>query len=203
MPTKEHEITLKGFQFPPTLPNNKANFRFVFDLRYINEKGEYKTESAVMPSFDTYLECDTRKRKSPNYVRADNASAFDMGKIDHWDKLIFLGKANRLHSIQVKVFDVDRKDFWDTLQGAFSQIVQAVFGRITSNISIPQVFSDAFGTVTDDLKSTLTKRMAGGDKVLFRGSSALDGQSPFDIDGAGSLGDYKVTIEVEERSLTQ
>ena len=44
------ELVLTEFLFPKALPNDKANFRFIVDLRFINEKGQFITEHAVMPS---------------------------------------------------------------------------------------------------------------------------------------------------------
>ena len=35
-----YEFTLTDFLFPADLPNNKANFRFVVDLRFINHRSQ-------------------------------------------------------------------------------------------------------------------------------------------------------------------
>ena len=114
------ELTLKKFLFPKDLPNDKANFRFIVDLRFINEKGQFITEHAVMPSLDTFWECDTGRKDRPNYVRgkdvSSNCSQFDMCAIDDWDKLILCVKGESVHSIQFKVIDVDRKDAWDKVK---------------------------------------------------------------------------------------
>ena len=53
-----YEITLTGFKFPKNLDNDKANFRFVVDLRFVNDESRFTTEHAVMPSLDTFWECD-------------------------------------------------------------------------------------------------------------------------------------------------
>ena len=72
------EFTLAEFTFPAKLPNDKANFRFVVDLRFIDDKGRFTTEHAVMPSLDTFWECDTRRADRPNYVRKVQDSQFNM-----------------------------------------------------------------------------------------------------------------------------
>ena len=120
------ELTFTGFQFPDKLPNDKANFRFVVDLRFSDDKGRFATEHAVMPSLDTFWECATDKQQKPNYVRKHDSNNgnplpqfdfdIDNSKIDEWDQLILFVKGETLHSIQFKIFDVDRKDAWDKVK---------------------------------------------------------------------------------------
>ena len=88
MPTKEHEITLDEFIFPKDLPDKRANFRFVIDLRYKDAKGKFAAETVVMPGLDTWWECDKKKTKKPNYVRHAAHAMFNMNLIDDWDKLV-------------------------------------------------------------------------------------------------------------------
>ena len=38
-----YEFRLNGFTFPENLTNSEANFRFIVDLRYINENGQFAT----------------------------------------------------------------------------------------------------------------------------------------------------------------
>ena len=110
------ELTLTQFHFPEKLSNDKANFRFLVDLRFINGKGQFTTEHAVMPSLDTFWECDTSRDEKPNYVRLKTNGGvqdqFDMAAIDDWDKLIFCVKGESVHSFQFKVIDVNREDAW-------------------------------------------------------------------------------------------
>ena len=56
-----YELRLNGFQFPENLDDDKANFRFIVDLRYTRNGNQYPTERIVMPGMDTYWECDPRK----------------------------------------------------------------------------------------------------------------------------------------------
>ncbi len=62
------ELELTKFEFPQDLPNQKANFRFVVDLRFIDNEDRFSTEHAVMPGLDTFWECSADRRNAPNYV---------------------------------------------------------------------------------------------------------------------------------------
>ncbi len=169
--TKNFELELTGFKFPEKLPDKRANFRFVVDLRYIDEKNEFATEHAVMPSLDTFWECDTGRKDRPNYVRSDNGAAFDLKRIDPWDKLILRVKGKSLHSIQFKVIDVDRKDAWDTVKNVLGKVAETVIGKARGFILKKELpFHTAMGAAADDVQSFLLKKLAGGDKVLFKGS---------------------------------
>jgi hypothetical protein len=206
MAAKSIELTLKDFRFPPTLPNNKANFRFVVDLRYIKSGGELATENAVMPSLDTFWECDTGRENKPNYVRRKKDvkvngvgyATFNMAEIDAWDRLIVRFKGESAHSIQFKVFDVDRKGFWEKIKGVVGPIVQALLGRAKKVIpGIPQLpeVSEAFGSAVDDVQSWIVKKLAaGGDDVLYRGSVALGSDGEHTIEGKGTGGKYQIVI---------
>ena len=207
-------IVLTGFEFPDDLDNSKANFRFVVDVRYVDQKGNLATHHAVMPSMDTYWECDTDKDGAPNYVRASNCSTSDSARflfksanqngrgVDPWDSLVFLGKVKLVHSIQIKVFDVDRPDFWDKLQEALGGLIGAVFGRAKSVIptgeegSFKSDVSGVFGSFVDDVTSSILKRLSNGDRVLFRGSTDCRSQEGPVIQGQGTKGDYKVCFTV-------
>ena len=86
----EHALSLSDFAFPPNLPNSRANFRFVIDIRFEDEKGNFTTQNVVMPGLDTFWECDPGKRGDPNYVRLRNEAKFDMSPdvINEWDRLV-------------------------------------------------------------------------------------------------------------------
>ena len=210
------QLVLASFSFPTGLDNGKANFRFVVDVRYIDGKGNPATHHAVMPSPDTYWECDKRKEKSPNYVRANNGSEFDMsstGNIDSWDRLVFLGRAQIIHSVQVKVFDVDRPDIWDKIQNALGSLIEALFGKAKSVVpkgeegSYQSSVTGVFGSFVDDVSSSILKRLSNGEDVLFRGSwsSAGDPEPPITltISGKGTSGPYKVVLKQSNVTIPQ
>ncbi len=214
-----YEFTLTDFLFPADLPNNKANFRFVVDLRFINHRSQFATEHAVMPSLDTFWECDTERAGKPNYVRdageealragegpASRCGRFEMATIDEWDKLILLVRGKRVHSIQFKVFDVDRRDAWDKIKDFLGGIVEAVIGRIKGTIpeNLPLHLPESLGGSADDLQSFLLKKLAGGDAVLFRGSTLLsepaDGESAhLAVHGRGTRGKYMIGFSLTRR----
>ena len=213
------ELKLTKFLFPKELSNNRANFRFVVDLRLINDKCQFATEHAVMPSMDTFWECDTGRKKKPNYVRGkdttlngNSCSQFDMEKIDDWDKLILHVKGKSVHSIQFKVIDVDRKDAWDKVKDFLGGIIEAFIGKIKGFIPKDLTLSlpESLGGAADDLNSFLLKKLAGGNKVLFRGSTRLnapvDGVSttefkiPKDPKGPGprgTEGNYQISFKLK------
>ena len=111
MPDARYSIALKSFSFPDTLGDNHANFRFAIDLRYASDKGGFKTANAVIPSPDTYWECDEGRAQDPRYVRAANASGFDMTRISDWDRTALLIVANYIRDVRLTIIDVDRKDW--------------------------------------------------------------------------------------------
>ena len=214
-----YEFTLTDFLFPADLPDNKANFRFVVDLRFINHRSQFATEHAVMPSLDTFWECDTGRSDKPNYVRGDGeeelrlvegstsrCSRFEMNAIDDWDTLILLVRGKSIHSIQFKVFDVDRKDAWDKIKDFLTGIVEAVIGKIRGAIpeNLPLHLPESLGGAADDLQSFLLKKIAGGDAVLFRGSRRLtelsDGESAqLTVHGRGTRGTYMIGFSLTQR----
>lgn len=198
MATSTFELTLEGFSFPHELPNNRANFRFVVDLRLI-QGAKFKTETVIMPGFDTWWECDLKKRSQPRYVRLSDRAAFNMKKIDDWERLVLLARADTLHSLQVKVFDVDRPGFWDNLGNAFGRLVQTVLGQAGGALPVPELAKEGFGTLEEDLRSTVAKRLAGGDKLLFRGSKVLKKSGDFSVRGAGIDGEYVVSFNLSRQ----
>jgi len=165
---------------PETPAEQRANFRLVVDVRYISKDGAFSTEHVVMPSLDSYWECDKDKRGEPNYVRGEDDgpfSTFNMQQLDDWERLILLVKAESIHSFQVKVFDVNREDVWNRLKDVVGQVVQAVLGFAKNAYEklpapVPALSGDALGSASDDLVSHLLKRLGNGDKILFRGAAA-------------------------------
>ena len=207
------QLDLTGFEFPEKLPNNKANFRFIVDLRFRDEDDRLATEHAVMPSLDTFWECDPSRHDKPNYVRLHEEETnvpknkFDFNndaknKIDPWDRLILHVQCKSLHSIQFKVIDVDRKDAWDAVKNVLGKIAEVVIGQTRAFIlkqeNMP--FRTAMGAAADDVQSFLLKKLAGGDQVLFRGSLQKDElkNGAGLIKGRGTKGDYKISFEVTE-----
>ena len=198
-----YEFKLTNFMFPNRLKNNKANFRFIVDLRYINENDQFTTAQAVMPGLDTFWECDTGETEKLNYVRAGNASKFNLNAIDDWDELILLVKGNGIHSIRFTVMDVDREDAWDKFKKFVGNTVETAIGlfkgSITRNLpqDIANPLDDPLGGAAEDMQSLVMKKIAGGDKILFRKSVNLNKtkfQQGVEIPGSGTgiEGDYTI-----------
>ena len=187
---KDFELKLTGFEFPEKLSGNKANFRFVVDLRFIDKHGRFAAEHAVMPSLDTFWECDPNRYSKPNYVRGgtkdkpENKFVFKKSSeskkgVDEWDSLILHVEGKSLHSIQFKVIDVDRKDAWDTVKNVLGKVAETVIGKARGFILRKELpFPTAMGAAADDVQSFLLKKLAGGDKVLFKGSEMFAKTEP-------------------------
>jgi hypothetical protein len=204
---KTFELTLADFAFPRTLPDSRANFRLVVDVRLVNKSGAFATAHVVMPGLDTFWECDKDRAREPNFVRgADEGrelSTIDMTRVDDWERLILLVKAERIHSVQVVAFDVNREDVWNRLKDVVGQIVRVVLGSSKTLLGqVPDRISDyvganALGTAADDLESHILKRLANGDRILYRGA-AMAQAGTLEIAGRGTGGKYRVRVEVRE-----
>lgn len=201
MALSTYELSLAGFRFPNRLPGKHSNFRFVADVRYVSSRGEHDTQHAIMPDLERHWECDPDRTEESQYVRgADIGSfgTFDMSRIDAWDRLILLVRADAIHSVQVKVFDIDRPNFFDRLGDALGDVIGTILrrGRSASPGSTG-VFADALGTASADVESALLVRLAGGDRLLFRGSVSLEGPGDYLITGSGDAGEYEIGLELE------
>lgn len=207
MAVQDYELRLAGFRFPDALPADKANFRFVIDIRYVDTDGAFTTAHVVMPGLDTFWECAPDKSGAPNYVRARNEAAFDMDAIDKWDSLILVFRATNVHSINVSVFDVNRRDAWDKIRDNLGPLIEAVLGKPRTVLPAlgpaGATIGGRLGDAADDIRSYALKRFAGGgDMVLFKRSGDLVAPVPpqtsvrVPISGRGSEGDYTVTVSL-------
>ena len=204
-----YELRLSGFDFPSTLPNDKANFRIVAEVRYITPDGGFATDHVVLPGLDTFWECASDKAAEPNYVRADGAASFDMVKIDAWDALILMFKAASVHSVKLTVFDVNRQDAWDKIKDHLGPVLEALMSKASAAIpalggSIGALVNNSLGDASEDVEAYLLKKLAGGgDKVLFKGSARLHtptAPSAFvqRIAGQGTSGKYSLEVTLEQ-----
>ncbi len=188
------ELKLSGFKFPKNLEADKSNFRMIVDLRYVDAGGSPATAQAVLPGLDTYWECDKNRSGEMNYVRGKDEgkfATFDMNKIEDWDRLILMLPAEKLHSIQVKVFDVNRTDGWDKIRHVMESITKAFFEKAA------QVLPGMLGNATEDIKSFLLKKWAGGDAILYKASFT------FGDNGTGEhtlSGNYEIRFVVTRKA---
>lgn len=203
------ELTLDGFTFPKDLPEARSTFRFLIDIRYIDPDGKFATAHAVLPGLDTYWECEKEKEGEASFVRHKTLPKIDMDKIDEWDRLIVLLKARELHSLQVKVFDIEKTGgFLDRIKEYAGMIVEALIGKATSaatvGIPAPDFAKDAFGAAVHDVETFALAQLAGikqQNSLIFKRSEKSFPASPggaFKIKGAGTKGDYEVDIKVKQ-----
>lgn len=196
MAISSYELSLSGFRFPAALPPKRSNFRILADVRYVNGRGDFDTAHAVLPDLDRWWECDPGKSGDPDFVRGPDdaeASTLDMAAIDAWDRLVILVRGDGIHSVQFKVFDIDRPDFLDRVGGALGDVVRTVLGRGRAAATAETgVFAGSLGNAADDVESALLTRLAGGDRLLFRGSSQLSGPGEYVVSGRGEKGDYEI-----------
>ncbi|HXD21008.1 MAG TPA: hypothetical protein VN654_28550 [Vicinamibacterales bacterium] len=204
-----YELRLTGFDFPTALPNDKANFRIVGEVRYITSDGGFATDHVVLPGLDTFWECALDKSAEPNYVRAEGAASFDMNKVDAWDGLMLMFKATAVHSVKLTVFDVNRQDAWDKIKDQLGPVIEAIVSKASAAVPaiggpLGGLVKNSLGDASADVQGYLLKRLAGGgDKVLFKGSARLHtptAPAPFvqRIAGQGTSGRYSVEVTVEQ-----
>lgn len=196
-----YELSLAGFRFPKALSGKRCNFRFVADVRYVDGRGEFDTAHAVLPDLERWWECDPDRRGEPWYVRGPDAgefATFDMTAIDAWDRLVILVRGDGIHSVQFKVFDIDRPDFMDRIGGALGDVAEALLGRGRERVTADTgVFAGALGAASADLQSALLTRLAGGEKLLFRGAVELDQPGEYIVSGLGEHGEYAIRCELK------
>jgi hypothetical protein len=195
-----YELSLAGFRFPAALPGKRSNFRIVADVRYMNGRGDFDTAHAVLPDLDRWWECDTDKSGDAFFVRGPDdgeAGTFDMAAIDAWDRLVILVRGDGIHSVQFKVFDIDRPDFLDRVGGAVADVLRTLLGRGRDLAAAEAgVLAGSLGGAAADLESALLTRLAGGDRLLFRGSAQLGEPGEYRVSGRGEEGAYEIRCEL-------
>ncbi len=190
------EINLTGFRFPEKLPPKRANFRIVVDLRYVTKRGDHTTEHAVLPGLDRWWECDPDRADSLEFVRGQDEGEFaalDMSVVDDWDRLILLVRGDAIHSIQFKVFNVNRPGSLDRIRSGLGEVLGALIGRASSSLpEMAEMASDSLGSAATDLESALITRVAGADRLLFRGSARIPEPGDYVVEGTGEKGRYRI-----------
>ncbi len=208
MPT--YELSLTNFTFPEELPESRSTFRMLLDVRYIDTDDKFATHHAVLPGLDTYWECEKAHKNEANFVRDLNGPRLDMNKIDPWDRLFFLFKANSIHSIQVRVIDIEKEGgFLDKIKDYAGSIVEALVGTAKTAAlgAIPGSISfvkDAFGSAVHDVEAFGLAQLAGAkrqDSLVFkqakRGIPQFSGAGgAFTLEGPGTKGRYELGLQL-------
>jgi len=207
MPT--FELSLTDFNFPADLPESRSTFRMLLDVRYIDTDGKFATQHAVLPGLDTYWECEQAHKGEANFVRDPNAPKLDMTKIDPWDRLFFLFKANSIHSLQVRVIDIEKEGgFLDKIKEYAGSIVEALVGTAKTAAlgAVPAQIAfvkDAFGAAVHDVEAFGLAQLAGAkrqDSLVFkqsaRGIPQFTNGGAFSLTGSGTKGTYQLDLNL-------
>ena len=116
-----------------------------------------------------------------------------MTAVDEWDRLILLVRGDAIHSIQFKVFDVNRPGTLDRIRRGLGEVLGALMGRARATLpDVAGVFSDSLGSAATDLESALITRVAGADRLLFRGSARMPEPGDYVVEGRGEKGLYRI-----------
>jgi hypothetical protein len=200
VPAITWELDLTTFRFPVALPRKRANFRIVVDLRYVTKRGDHTTEYAVLPGLDRWWECDPERSDRQEYVRGEERGEsveLDMEAVDDWDRLILLVRGDAIHSIQFKVFDVNRPGTLDRVRKGLGDVVGSLIGAARGRLpDVTGVFSDSLGSAATDLESAIITQLAGADRLLFRGSCRLSEPGDYAVAGAGESGEYRIDFRL-------
>lgn len=202
------EISLTDFNFPANLDEARRSFRFLATLRYITQEDKFETTQAVLPSLDSYWECEKSHQGKANFVRHSELPQFDMDKIDSWDTLLIRFKAKQLHSLQVRIIDIEKSGGWlDKIKDYVGPMIQAYLGTAKPVLTgaVPQkaaFLKDAFGDAIDDVDAFILAKLAGmkgQEFMLFKKSVATFPDAPggpLTLEGKGEQGDYRIGLRV-------
>lgn len=202
------QISFSDFTFPAALTDARSTFRFLVSLRYTTTDDKFDTLQAVLPGLDSYWECEKAHKGKSNYVRHATKPKFEMSKIDEWDKLMFRLKAKELHSLQIKVIDIEKTGGWlDKLKDYVGQIIQAYLGtaKAAATGALPGPVSnlkDVLGNAVDDVDALILAKLAGmkgQEFLLFKKSINNWPASPggaISISGDGEQGTYEINLDL-------
>ena len=163
------KLLLKGFEFPANLPAKNANFRFVYQLRHFDATSEtWLTTESVSPGLATYWECDPSKAKGSGnqakYVRDGANPRFRA--LSPWDQVVLLVSSAELFQMRVVVYDVNRKDWVDTLRELGEGLIGALVGA-TKQLPIPSQLASPVGTLLERVRDAIIDALAKEDTLLF------------------------------------
>lgn len=190
-----YRLLLKGFEFPSDLADNKANFRFFFYLRHFDATSKtWVTAEAVSPSLSAYWECDRSKKDQESgvarYIRDGDRPKFN--PLPAWDEVVVMVNTRALTQLRVAVFDVNRKDWTDTLREIGEGIVGSLFSA-ANTLPVPALLGTPTGTLLEHVKKSVLDSFAKEDDLLFRMDTAVPAAPP-DGDFALTADGYVVRL---------
>ena len=136
MNTRVYTVDITKFRFPDNLKDGNANFRLQVDIRHMDEEGEFKVYSTVLPGLDLYWECSKEENKKKETKagrqlvrKGDEQSGFepevDFTKAGAWGRR-FRFSTVELYELRVTVFDVEQKNWLDKLSDAVGGVIQSI-----------------------------------------------------------------------------
>ena len=137
---------------------------------------------ATEPRFVGATKESQRKNKTP----PDGYGSIDSDRLDDYERTAFLVDADLLHSLQLSVFDVDRKDVWDEVLRQLSAVLPGTTdlagGPLASALDL-----------SSDLQAAIARKLSGPNDRLIatRGVRLAAEDSEVDIDFSVTAGDYR------------
>jgi len=150
-----------------------------------------KEEPAIRESVSAYL---TIRITDPGRSMEIYQQLYDMPGVQSCEAvrgdfdIIVLAQGNSRNEID---------DLFDRIGGALSDVIATVIGRGRDRIEAGAgMLAGALGSASADVESALLTRLAGGERLLFRGSAQLSEPGEYEISGPGVKGDYAVRCEL-------
>jgi hypothetical protein len=165
-----YQLRLAEFEFPPTLPASKSNFRFLVYVRHIDETSQlWMTSEAVSPSLAGYWECDPSKKNKrtgiARYIRDGSNAKF--APIPKWDQVVLMFSSQQVVHVRVEVYDVDRTDWTDTFKSIGEGLIGALFSAAAQvPLPVPGLAAPA-GTLLEQFRKSLLESFASENDLLF------------------------------------
>lgn len=202
MATKNVKLTLEGLDFPNTLDHSKKNFRLLVEFLYINKDGDSAKILASLPPL-TEDNWQWRNSEKRNYVPHDENGTILVEQIDAAERLILWDKVN-LHQIDLKVIDIEDRDFWDYTKGILKELKDIGFGAVDNFKGgvFLKLLKPLVGEAKTKVDDVLKKLTENGNKILFRKSyttpnSDFIPEGTITLSGAGTKGSYEVKLKVD------
>lgn len=208
------DVTVTDLTFPADLKDAFCKFRPLISIRYRDSHNKIAFAREALPGLGKrdYWECEKDNKKKPDYVRHDTEPKVDMEKLGPARREVIFNDLDvkKLESIEVEIFDIDIKSgFWDKLRDDVVKVLPvAVAPLLPATLPltltlIKNTFEKGTGQKVTDLEKGLldkaTGRADGVARSLWDHNHALTGdpQQTLTLAGAGGLGNFSVTLEIE------
>lgn len=210
MSAKNLKLTLEGLQFPDFgNDGSKKNFRLIFTFRCIDADGKPGTVVASLPPL-TKDNWQWRKKDKGNYVSNDGKGLIHVDQIPKDERLI-LWEKNNIHSLDLKVVDIEDKNVWDYVKATLLELEKIGVGVVEGSLSgvFLRLFKPISAEAQKKVEELLNKLTNDGDKTLYRDEVEADdgliflNEGEYVMAGKGVLektndkqGDYSVKVKL-------